>query len=466
VAELPTAPTAADFGAFGLPSDLVQQLAQAGIETPFPIQTATIPVALAGRDVLGRAQTGSGKTLAFGLPMITTLSAAQTEPARSLRGLVLVPTRELAMQVTDALSPLARTAGLSTLLVAGGMAYSPQLRALQRGVDIVIATPGRLIDLMEQGAVDLGRIAVTVLDEADHMADLGFLPAVTLLLDAVPRDGQRLLFSATLDDAVDQLVSRYLSDPVTAQVDLATASVTTMVHHVVQVAPKDKARVTAEIAARLGRTVIFVRTQLGADRVAEQLRQTGVLAGSLHGGLAQGARTRILAAFRDGTLPALVATDVAARGIHVDDVGLVLQVDPPNGGKEYLHRAGRTARAGGAGQVVTLVLPHQRRDVSRLLASAGVRGTELPGTPGDPRLATVTGARPVDTAPVSEADYLRLIAPPAGRHRPNGGRARSQGGDRRASRQPAAGRRWIIEGGRPPSPRTSKVIAAGERLSF
>ena len=421
----PTGPTA-DFASLGVPSSLVHQLAQAGIETPFPIQTATIPDALAGRDVLGRAQTGSGKTLAFGLPMITRLSAAPTEPARPPRGLVLVPTRELAMQVADVLAPLARIEHLSTVLVAGGMAYTPQLRALQRGVDIVIATPGRLIDLMEQGALDLGRIAVTVLDEADHMADLGFLPAVTQLLDAVPGDGQRLLFSATLDDAVDQLVTRYLSDPVTAQVDSATASVTTMAHHVVQVAPKDKARVTAEIAARPGRTVIFVRTQLGADRVAEQLRRAGVLAGSLHGGLAQGARTRILAAFRDGTLPALVATDVAARGIHVDDVGLVLQVDPPNGGKEYLHRAGRTARAGGAGQVVTLVLPHQRRDVSRLLAGAGVRGAELPGTPGDPRLATVTGARPVDTAPVSEADYLRLIAPPAARRRPTAGRAQSR----------------------------------------
>jgi superfamily II DNA/RNA helicase len=453
----PTGSTAADFAALGVPSSLVHQLAQAGIETPFPIQTATIPDALAGRDVLGRAQTGSGKTLAFGLPMITRLSAAPTEPARPPRGLVLVPTRELAMQVADVLAPLARIEHLSTVLVAGGMAYTPQLRALQRGVDIVIATPGRLIDLMEQGALDLGRIAVTVLDEADHMADLGFLPAVTQLLDAVPGDGQRLLFSATLDDAVDQLVSRYLSDPVTAQVDSATASVTTMAHHVVQVAPKDKARVTAEIAARPGRTVIFVRTQLGADRVAEQLRRAGVLAGSLHGGLAQGARTRILAAFRDGTLPALVATDVAARGIHVDDVGLVLQVDPPNGGKEYLHRAGRTARAGVAGQVVTLVLPHQRRDVSRLLASAGVRGAELPGTPGDPRLATVTGARPVDTAPVSEADYLRLIAPPAARRRPTAGRAQSR-------RSPT--RHYDKTRGTTPELRTSRVMAAGERLGF
>jgi superfamily II DNA/RNA helicase len=447
-----TVPATADFQALGLPPRLVEQLAQAGIDTPFPIQAATIPAALAGRDVLGRAQTGSGKTLAFGLPMITTLSAAPAGPARPPRGLVLAPTRELAMQVTDALSPLARAAGLSTVLVAGGMSYTPQLRALQRGVDIVVATPGRLIDLFEQGAVDLGRIEVTVLDEADHMADLGFLPAVTQLLDAVPGDGQRLLFSATLDGAVDQLVTRYLSDPIIAQVDSAKASVTTMAHHVVHVDPKDKARVTAEIAARPGRTVIFVRTQLGADRVAEQLRGAGVLAGSLHGGLAQGARTRTLAAFRDGTLPALVATDVAARGIHVDDVGLVLQVDPPNGGKEYLHRAGRTARAGDTGQVVTLVLPHQRRDVSRLLAGAGVRGTELPATAGNPRLAAVTGARPGDAAPISEADYLRLIAPPAARRPPTGRPGQSRRGDHRAQRRSAGARRdtTISRGGTTP----------------
>ena len=433
-------PVVADFSALGVPHSLVQQLAKSGIEAPFPIQAATIPDALAGRDVLGRAQTGSGKTLAFGLPMITRLSAAPAEQARPPRGLVLVPTRELAMQVADVLAPLARTEHLSLVLVAGGMSYTPQLRALQRGVDIVIATPGRLIDLLEQGAVDLGRIAVTVLDEADHMADLGFLPAVTRLLDSVPREGQRLLFSATLDGAVDQLVGRYLFDPVVAQVDSVTASVTTMAHHVVHVAPKDKARVTAEIAARPGRTVIFVRTQLGADRVAEQLRAAGVLAGSLHGGLAQGARTRILAAFRDGSLPALVATDVAARGIHVDDVGLVLQVDPPNGSKEYLHRAGRTARAGGAGQVLTLVLPHQRREVSRLLTGAGVRGLELPAASGNPRLATVTGARREDPTPVSETDYLRLIAPRA---------------------RPKPTNRISRRGGR----RRNTTIAAGERLS-
>ena len=276
------------------------------------------------------------------------------------------------------LAPLARTAGLSLVLVAGGMSYTPQLRAFERGVDIVVATPGRLIDLMEQGVADLSRVEITVLDEADHMADLGFLPAVTQILDVIPAGGQRLLFSATLDGAVDRLVRRVpdRSGPGTRSTR-RPASVTTMVHHVLEVAPEDKVRLTAEIAGRDGRTVVFVRTQRGADRVAEQLRGHGVLAGALHGGLTQGARTRILAAFRDGSLPVLVATDVAARGIHVDDVGLVLQADPPGGPKEYLHRSGRTARAGGTGTVVTLVLPHQRREVRRLTAEAGVRATSL-----------------------------------------------------------------------------------------
>ena len=315
------------------------------------------------------------------------------------------------MQVTDVLVPLAQSAGLAVVLVAGGMSYTPQQRAFERGVDVVVATPGRLIDLLDQGVVDLGRVEVTVLDEADHMADLGFMPAVTQLLDTVPDDGQRLLFSATLDGAVDQLVRRYLPDPVTVSVDAATASVATMAHLVVPVAPSDKTSVTAELASRPGRAILFVRTQLGADRVAEQLRAAGVLAGALHGGLAQGLRTRILAAFRDGTLPTLVATDVAARGIHVDDVGLVLQVDPPHGSKEYLHRAGRTARAGGKGQVITLVLPHQRREVTRLLDRAGVRRVES-ANPGDPQLRN--GSR-TDGDPILEADYLKLVAPPAAR---------------------------------------------------
>ncbi len=411
--------TGGTFASLGLPPSLVSALTAGGITAPFPIQTATIPDALTGRDVLGRGQTGSGKTLAFGLPMLTRLSGGSSKHPR---GLVLVPTRELAMQVTDVLNPLARTLGLSTVLIAGGMSYTPQLRAFQRGVDVVVATPGRLIDLMDQNAVDLTRVETIVLDEADHMADLGFMPAVTQILDTIPAGGQRMLFSATLDGAIDRLVKRYLSNPVTHEVDSGQASVTTMAHHLVYVAPHDKATLTAEIAGRPGRTVVFVRTQRGADRVAEQLRDAGVMAGALHGGLTQGARTRILSVFKDGELPVLVATDVAARGIHVDEVGLVLQVDPPAGPKEYLHRAGRTARAGGTGVVVTLALPHQRREMTRLTSQAGVKPESLTGAPGDAAVADVTGAvRPTGVA-VSSADYERLIAPPRSNRRPSGDR--------------------------------------------
>ena len=426
-----------DFADLGVPAALVSALTSAGITTPFPIQAATIPDALAGRDVLGRGQTGSGKTLAFGLPMIANLSGPS---GRQPRALVLVPTRELAMQVHDALAPLTRAAGLSMVLIAGGMSYTPQLRAFARGVDLVVATPGRLIDLMEQGEVDLSRIEIVVLDEADHMADLGFLPAVTTILDTVPAGGQRMLFSATLDSGVAAIVQRYLTEPVTHEVDSARASVTTMAHHLVQVAPHDKAPVTAEIAARPGRTLVFVRTQRGADRVAEQLRAAGVLAGALHGGLAQGARTRILAAFKDGLLPVLVATDVAARGIHVDDIGLVLQVDPPGGPKEYLHRAGRTARAGDAGTVVSLVLPHQRREVTRLTGQAGVRPLPLSGEPGSPELWSTTEARRPSGTAVSEADFRRLVDPPARRSGPAGKRRGGPGGGRPGHRGAAHAR--------------------------
>ena len=414
-----TPPMAGDFASLGLPPSLVSALTAGGITEPFPIQSATIPDALTGRDVLGRGQTGSGKTLAFGLPMIARLADGKTQHPR---GLVLVPTRELAMQVTDVLTPLARTLGLGVVLVAGGMSYTPQIRAFQRGVDIVVATPGRLIDLMDQNAVDLTRVEVIVLDEADHMADLGFMPAVTQILDIIPAGGQRMLFSATLDGAVDRLVRRYLSNPVTHQVNSSQASVTTMAHHLVYVAPHDKATLTAEIAGRGGRTVVFVRTQRGADRVAEQLRDAGVMAGALHGGLTQGARTRILSVFKEGELPVLVATDVAARGIHVDEVGLVLQVDPPAGPKEYLHRAGRTARAGGTGVVVTLALPHQRREMTRLTSQAGVKPESLTGQPGDSALAAVTGAVVPSGVAVSTADYERLIAPPRSNRRPSGDR--------------------------------------------
>jgi superfamily II DNA/RNA helicase len=417
-----------NFDALGLPGFLVRGLQERGITTPFPIQAATIPDALAGRNVLGRGQTGSGKTLAFGLPLIARLTDGPSGPPRAI---VLVPTRELAMQVTDALAPLARAGGLSVALVAGGMSYTPQIRAFERGVDVVVATPGRLIDLLEQGVVDLSRVEIAVLDEADHMADLGFMPAVTTLMDAVPSGGQRLLFSATLDGAVDRLVRTYLTDPVTHEVDSGQASVTTMDHRVLHVLPHHKTQVTAEIAGREGRTVVFARTQLGAERVADQLRSSGVMAGALHGGLNQGARNRVLGAFKDGHLPVLVATDVAARGIHVDDVGLVLQVDPPAGPKEYLHRAGRTARAGGRGVVVTLALPHQRREVSKLASQAGVSAAPVTAHPGDDALAAVTGARTPSGESFSTADYERLIAPKPARQGHRGGRSGGRGyGDR------------------------------------
>jgi len=401
-----------NFADLGVPANLVAALSADGIAEPFPIQAATIPDALAGKDVLGRGRTGSGKTLAFGLPMISRLAGSSRREKVQPRGLVLVPTRELAMQVADVVAPLARIAGLSLVLVAGGMPYPPQILAFSRGVDLVVATPGRLIDLMDQGVADLSRIEITVLDEADHMADLGFLPAVSRILDTVPDRGQRLLFSATLDKAVDRLVRKYLHQPVVHQVDTGQASVPLMSHHLVNIAPQDKAELTAELASRPGRTLIFVSTQRGADRVAKQLRRSGILAGALHGGLAQGARTRIMSAFKHGSLPVLVATDVAARGIHVDEVGLVLHADPPNGPKEYLHRAGRTARAGGTGTVVAFALPHQRRELARLTTQAGVRPVMLAAIPGDSALAAATGARRASGDAISDADYQRVIAPP------------------------------------------------------
>jgi len=362
--------------------------------------------------------------------MLTRLDAASASGGAP-RGLVLVPTRELALQVADVIAPLARVMKLDLMLVAGGMAYGPQLRAFERGVDIVVATPGRLIDLLEQGAVDLSQVIVTVLDEADHMADLGFMPAVTTLLDAVSAEGQRLLFSATLDGAVDKLVRRYLHDPMTHEVDENRASISTMQHRLLHVMPHDKNAVTAEIANRPGRTVIFARTQMGASRVADQLRAAGVMAGALHGGLTQGARSRILAAFKAGDVPVLVATDVAARGIHVDDVSLVLQIDPPMNSKDYLHRAGRTARAGETGVVASIVLPHQRRGMVRLTSQAGVQVEPIPVRPGEDLLSELTGSRPVTEGPIADAAFEALVAPPratrSGRSS-QGGRPRSGGG--------------------------------------
>ncbi|MER6178978.1 DEAD/DEAH box helicase, partial [Streptomyces sp. NPDC001652] len=383
------------FATLGLPEGVVRKLTQNGVTSPFPIQAATIPDALAGKDILGRGRTGSGKTLSFGLPLLTKLSGGHTDKKKP-RGIILTPTRELAMQVADALQPYGDVLGLKMKVVCGGTSMSNQMYALERGVDVLVATPGRLRDLINRGACSLANVEVAVLDEADQMSDLGFLPEVTELLDQIPGGGQRMLFSATMENEISTLVKRYLTNPVTHEVDSAQGNVTTMSHHILIVKPKDKAPVTAAIASRKGRTIIFVRTQLGADRIAEQLVEAGVKADALHGGMTQGARTRVLADFKDGYVNALVATDVAARGIHVDGIDLVLNVDPAGDHKDYLHRAGRTARAGRTGTVVSLSLPHQRRQIFRLMEDAGVdagRHIIQGGAAFDPEVAEITGAR-------------------------------------------------------------------------
>ncbi|MFJ5060313.1 DEAD/DEAH box helicase [Streptomyces nigra] len=383
------------FATLGLPEGVVRKLAQNGVTTPFPIQAATIPDALAGKDILGRGRTGSGKTLSFGLPTLARLSGGRTEKHKP-RAVILTPTRELAMQVADALQPYGDVLGLKMKVVCGGTSMGNQIYALERGVDVLVATPGRLRDIINRGACSLENVEVAVLDEADQMSDLGFLPEVTELLDQVPAGGQRMLFSATMENEISTLVKRYLSNPVTHEVDSAQGNVTTMSHHILIVKPKDKAPVTAAIASRKGRTIIFVRTQLGADRIAEQLVEAGVKADALHGGMTQGARTRVLADFKDGYVNALVATDVAARGIHVDGIDLVLNVDPAGDHKDYLHRAGRTARAGRTGTVVSLSLPHQRRQIFRLMEDAGVDASRhiiQGGAAFDPEVAEITGAR-------------------------------------------------------------------------
>ncbi|WP_405360874.1 DEAD/DEAH box helicase [Kitasatospora sp. NBC_00085] len=382
------------FGDLGLHDDVVRALAKRGVTTPFPIQAATIPDALAGKDVLGRGRTGSGKTLSFGLPLLTRLADGERTKPKHPRGLILVPTRELAMQVADALEPFGSVLGLKLKVVCGGTSMSNQIYALERGVDILVATPGRLRDLLNRGSAKLADVRTVVLDEADQMADMGFLPEVTEILDQVPAGGQRLLFSATLENEIDTLVKRYLKNPVTHEVDPSAGAVTTMTHHILVVKPKDKAPITNAIAARKGRTIIFVRTQMGADRVAEQLIEAGVKADALHGGMTQGARTRVLGDFKDGYVNVVVATDVAARGIHVDGIDLVLNVDPAGDHKDYLHRSGRTARAGRSGAVVTLVLPHQRRGVFRLMEDAGVDASRhILDHAFDAEVAKITGAR-------------------------------------------------------------------------
>ncbi len=360
------------FADLGVPAPLIRVLAAGGIDAPFPIQVGTLPDALAGRDVLGRGKTGSGKTLAFSIPLVARLASAKRRPARPT-GLVLAPTRELATQITATLEPLAAGYGLKVTTIFGGVSQSRQVAALDSGVDIVVACPGRLEDLMGQRLISLDSVESTVLDEADHMADLGFLPGVTRILAATPASGQRLLFSATLDNGVDKLVRRFLHNQVSHSVDDANSPVAEMTHHVFHVAGTDaKKELVHRLASGTGRRILFMRTKHQARKLARQLTEAGVPSVDLHGNLSQPARDRNLAAFAAGTARVLVATDIAARGVHVDEVQLVVHVDPPTEHKAYLHRSGRTARAGSAGDVVTLVLPEQRKDTSALMRRAGI----------------------------------------------------------------------------------------------
>ncbi|WP_324273694.1 DEAD/DEAH box helicase [Blastococcus brunescens] len=385
-------PTDTTFEALGVPAPLVEVLTGSGITAPFPIQVATLPDSLAGRDVLGRGRTGSGKTLAFSLPLVARLSASDSKrQAKRPRSLILVPTRELANQVAAVVDPMARALGMKTTTIFGGVGQNPQVQALAQGVDVVIACPGRLEDLIQQGHCDLGAIEVTILDEADHMADLGFLPGVKRIMDRTPKVGQRMLFSATLDNGVDVLVKRYLSSPVTHSVDPAVAPVSTMTHHVLQVQSADKAEVVRQLASGLGRSVLFTRTKHQAKKLAKQLTAQGIPAVDLHGNLSQNARERNLEAFTTGASRVLCATDIAARGIHVDDVALVVHVEPPSEHKAYLHRSGRTARAGAEGAVVTVSTPDQAGEVRSLARQAGITPKVSVVRPGAPEIEALTG---------------------------------------------------------------------------
>lgn len=396
-------PPVETFAGLEMPDRLKTTLRTQGMSVPFPIQAATLPNALAGRDVLGRGRTGSGKTLAFGLPLLARTAGRSAEPGSPL-ALVLVPTRELAQQVTAALTPYARALRLRPATVVGGLSIGRQARELQAGREVVVATPGRLKDLVQRGDCRLDQVAVTVLDEADQMADMGFLPQVTHLLDQVRPDGQRLLFSATLDRNVDLLVRRYLTDPVVHSVDPSAGAVTAMEHHLLHVHGADKHAATTRIAARDGRVIMFLDTKHAVDRLARDLLAVGVRAAALHGGKSQSQRNRTLAAFKSGHTNVLVATDIAARGIHVDSLDLVVNVDPPTDPKDYLHRGGRTARAGESGTVVTLVLPGQRRGMSRLMSEAGVTARETRVRSGGADLSRITGARTPSGVPLTAAD--------------------------------------------------------------
>ncbi len=484
------------FADLGVPAHLAQVLADRGITTPTPIQRVTLPDSFAGRDVLGRGRTGSGKTYAFLLPLVARLQQSRRTARRGApRALVLAPTRELVGQIEEALKPLADAAGLSTLTIFGGVGQGPQVKGLQRGVDIVLACPGRLEDLIGQRHCSLGDVEVTVLDEADHMADLGFLPAVRRLLDQTPRSGQRLLFSATLDGAIDTLVKRFLTKPVTHQADSAQSPVTAMDHHVLHIDRAHRLAVLADLTSAPGRTMVFTRTKRGAKVLARQLNSSGVPAVEMHGNLSQGARTRNLEAFHAGKATTMVATDIAARGIHVDDVARVVHADPPTEHKAYLHRSGRTARAGAAGTVITLMTDDQRGEVRALTRAAGIKPqtTRLNAAshpvltvlaPGDrvlvsggidltPRSTTrpATGSRPAGTggggrrrrrpaAPSGSGsgsgEQAKSVQPRRSGGRDGGGQGTPAAGGRSGSGRRAGGRAADSSGGKPAGRRSGQ----------
>jgi superfamily II DNA/RNA helicase len=412
-ADVSHAPHAGSFAEAGVPAPLVAALAAAGIDTPFPIQAATLPDALAGRDILGRGQTGSGKTLGFCIPLAARLADGYTSACRP-RGLVLVPTRELASQVCSVLAPLADAVGLSVAAIYGGVPQRPQVAKLRERADIVVACPGRLADLIEQGHCQLGDVEVSVLDEADHMADLGFLPVVRRLLDLTPPDGQRMLFSATLDAAVDVLARRFMNRPARHDVGLVEAP-PAMIHRLLTVAPADRVGVVKALAGGSGRSLVFTRTKHAARRLARQLATSGIAAADLHGDLGQGARERNLAAFASGAVRVIVATDVAARGIHVDGIDLVIHADPPAEHKAYLHRSGRTARAGAAGTVITLQTQAQAGDVRDLMRKAGVVPETAEVTPGSPLLRSIAGEPAAPVTVTAVRPEVIVAAPATGR---------------------------------------------------
>jgi len=434
----------ATFASLGVPAFLVAALTEAGITRPFPIQAATLPDALAGRDILGRAQTGSGKTLGFSLPLVARLSGGRTAPGRP-RGLVLVPTRELATQVQEVLAPLAEAMGLRVTTIFGGVSYRPQISAMNRGTDIVVACPGRLWDIIEQGHCNLGDVEIAVLDEADHMADLGFLPTVRRLLDGTPAGGQRLLFSATLDGAVDVLARTYMTNPLLHSVD-DSSTPAAIDHRVFTVTFENRLGVIADLVSGENRSLVFTRTKHGAEKLAKKLTEAGIPATDLHGNLSQAARARNLGKFSAGHVRVLVATDVAARGIHVDGVDLVIHADPPSEHKAYTHRSGRTARGGASGTVITVQTKSQSRDVSRLMREAGVTpASVVVAEPGSQALREIAG--PPAPPPVVPPEPAQGERSRKGRR---GGPGRGSGNGSGRGYNPSAGGGWSADGPRRP----------------